>query len=174
MAVNDGLAVARLRRTGKVQELASAYEAHALPGCLGIAHTRWATHGVPAERNAHPHMSGHQVAVVHNGIIENYEQLSNNLIAQGKEFTSETDTEVIAHLVAVELERGSSAYEALQSVVRKLSGAFALGLIVGAEPEVLYAARKGSRLVIGVGIGENFIASDQMALLPVTDRFMFL
>ena len=174
MAIHDGQLVNRLRRIGKVQALKDAQAESPISGTLGIAHTRWATHGVPAEHNAHPHMSGDQIAVVHNGIIENYEPLKQQLISDGYEFSSETDTEVIAHLLHRSLKLESDLRLALASVLRQLEGAFALGVVDQDQPSQLYTARKGSPLVIGVGIGENFIASDQLALLPVTDRFMFL
>jgi glucosamine--fructose-6-phosphate aminotransferase (isomerizing) len=174
MAIHDGDVVGRLRRIGKVQALKDAQAATPIKGTLGIAHTRWATHGVPAEHNAHPHMSGDSVAVVHNGIIENFESLKAELIAEGFVFSSETDTEVIAHLLESQLKSGASLLEALPKVIARLEGAFALGVVQRDIPDQLFTARKGSPLVIGVGIGENFIASDQLALLPVTDRFMFL
>jgi glucosamine--fructose-6-phosphate aminotransferase (isomerizing) len=174
MAIHDGQLVNRLRRIGKVQALKDAQAESPISGTLGIAHTRWATHGVPAEHNAHPHMSGDRIAVVHNGIIENYEPLKQQLISDGYEFSSETDTEVIAHLLHRALKIESDLRLALTSVLTQLEGAFALGVVDQDQPSQLYTARKGSPLVIGVGIGENFIASDQLALLPVTDRFMFL
>lgn len=174
MAVLDQGRINRLRRIGKVQALADACEQQPLAGHLGIAHTRWATHGKPSEQNAHPHMSGERLAVVHNGIIENFEPLKRELQQQGYVFTSETDTEVVAHLLDRELKQGLSLVEALRQTLGHLEGAFALGVIHADSPEQLLTARKGSPLVIGVGIGENFIASDQLALLPVTDRFMFL
>lgn len=174
MAVLDQGDIHRLRRTGKVQALGDACEQQPLLGHLGIAHTRWATHGKPSEQNAHPHMSGERLAVVHNGIIENYEPLKRELQQQGYVFTSETDTEVVAHLLDRELQTGLALLDALRKTLTYLEGAFALGVIHADRPEQLLTARKGSPLVIGVGIGENFIASDQLALLPVTDRFMFL
>ncbi|GAA0795726.1 glutamine--fructose-6-phosphate transaminase (isomerizing) [Marinobacterium sediminicola] len=174
MAVMDQGQINRLRRIGKVKALADACEQQPLPGHLGIAHTRWATHGKPSERNAHPHMSGQRLAVVHNGIIENFEPLKRELQQAGYVFTSETDTEVVAHLLDRELKAGLSLTDALRETLTFLEGAFALGVIHADQPEQLLTARKGSPLVIGVGIGENFIASDQLALLPVTDRFMFL
>ncbi|GGC10775.1 glutamine--fructose-6-phosphate aminotransferase [isomerizing] [Marinobacterium zhoushanense] len=166
--------IQRLRRIGKVQALADAQQQQPLSGTLGIAHTRWATHGKPSERNAHPHMSANRVAVVHNGIIENFEVLREELIASGYNFDSETDTEVVAHLIDREVQSGATPLEALRTAMSRLEGAFALGVIQLDHPDRLLAARKGSPLVIGVGIGEHFIASDQLALLPVTDRFMFL
>lgn len=166
--------ITRLRRVGKVQALADALAQQPLQGALGIAHTRWATHGVPSEANAHPHMSGERLAVVHNGIIENYETLKQSLASAGYAFHSETDTEVVAHLLDQGLQQGLSLKAALKASVQQLEGAFALGVISLDADDTLLAARKGSPLVIGVGMGENFIASDQLALLPVTDRFMFL
>jgi len=174
MAVSNGETTERLRRTGKVQALADALAETPLSGHLGIAHTRWATHGKPTENNAHPHMSGERLAIVHNGIIENFEVLKAALIEQGFVFTSDTDTEVVAHLLQAELNAGSEILTAVNTVVAKLEGAFALGVIQMDNPGQMIAARKGSPLVVGVGIGENFIASDQLALLQVTDRFMFL
>ncbi|WP_432697157.1 glutamine--fructose-6-phosphate transaminase (isomerizing) [Marinobacterium sp. YM272] len=174
MAVWDQGQIGRVRRIGKVQALADGLEQHPLKGTLGIAHTRWATHGAPAEHNAHPHMSGERLAVVHNGIIENFETLKDELIASGYQFSSETDTEVVAHLIDREVRSGAALLDAMRSAMGRLEGAFALGVIHKDDPDQLLTARKGSPLVIGVGIGENFIASDQLALLPVTDRFMFL
>lgn len=174
MAVLDHGQISRLRRIGKVQALAEACEKQPLAGHLGIAHTRWATHGKPSEQNAHPHMSGERLAVVHNGIIENFEPLKRELQQQGYVFTSETDTEVVAHLLDRELKQGLTLVDGLRQMLNYLEGAFALGVIHTDSPKQLLTARKGSPLVIGVGIGENFIASDQLALLPVTDRFMFL
>lgn len=164
----------RCRRIGKVQALSDALDSQPLSGTLGIAHTRWATHGVPSEANAHPHMSEEMLAVVHNGIIENFEPLKEELQAEGYCFTSETDTEVIAHLLARELKTAASITDAVAVIIDKLEGAYALGVVHKDHPQELITARKGSPLVIGVGMGENFIASDQLALLQVTDRFMFL
>lgn len=175
MAVWNGKELNRLRRAGKVQALADALAEQSLVGSAGIAHTRWATHGKPTEANAHPHMSGHGLALVHNGIIDNFEPLKEELIAEGVVFGSDTDSEVVAHLIARELKTETGLREAVQTVVELLDGAFALGVISAEHPDQLVAARKGSPLVIGVGLGgENFIASDQLALLQVTDRFMFL
>lgn len=163
----------RLRRVGKVQVLSQAAQEHPLHGGTGIAHTRWATHGEPSEANAHPHVSGH-IAVVHNGIIENYEPLREALKARGYEFVSQTDTEVIAHLVHYEMEQGGSLREAVLRTIPQLRGAYGTVIMDTRNPDVLLAARSGSPLVIGLGMGENFIASDQLALLPVTRRFIFL
>ncbi|MGE6392135.1 glutamine--fructose-6-phosphate transaminase (isomerizing) [Psychrobacter sp. PSP] len=165
----------RERQVGKVQALVDAVEASTdfFDGHIGIAHTRWATHGEPAQRNAHPHISG-KIAVVHNGIVENYAELKKELIAKGYAFTSQTDTEVVAHLIHDIYEQTNDLLEAVRAVIPKLHGAFALGIIHVDTPDELVAVRLGSPLVIGVGIGENFIASDQLALLPVTNRFMYL
>ncbi|MFZ5467454.1 MAG: glutamine--fructose-6-phosphate transaminase (isomerizing) [Pseudomonadota bacterium] len=145
-----------------------------LGGPLGIAHTRWATHGAPAERNAHPHVSCDRLALVHNGIIENHAELRAKLTALGYTFTSETDTEVAAHWIEHRLRETGDLFRAVQQAVADFEGAYALGVITVDEPDRLIAARKGSPLVIGLGIGENFIASDVAALLPVTQRFIFL
>ena len=172
--IRDG-ELQRERQVGKVQALVDAVEASTdfFDGHIGIAHTRWATHGEPAQRNAHPHVSG-KIAVVHNGIVENYAELKKELIAKGYEFTSQTDTEVVAHLIHDIYEQTNDLLEAVRAVIPKLHGAFALGIIHVDTPDELVAVRLGSPLVIGVGIGENFIASDQLALLPVTNRFMYL
>ena len=174
MALCSGGEITRLRRAGKVQALADSLEVLPQQGSTGIAHTRWATHGKPTENNAHPHMSGEQLAIVHNGIIENYESLREMLKSEGYTFGSETDTEVVAHLLDYLLKTGITLIDALKQAITQLEGAYALGVIHADQPDQLLAARKGSPLVVGVGIGENFIASDQLALLPVTDRFMFL
>ncbi|MHC8311932.1 glutamine--fructose-6-phosphate transaminase (isomerizing) [Pseudomonas sp. GT1P32] len=163
----------RMRRPGKVSELELALEAEPLVGRLGIAHTRWATHGAPCERNAHPHFSG-DLAVVHNGIIENYEALREQLKALGYVFTSDTDTEVIAHLLNHKLKDLNDLTVALKATVKELHGAYGLAVISARQPDRLLAARSGSPLVIGLGLGENFLASDQLALRQVTDRFMYL
>jgi len=163
----------RVRRPGKVSELERALDAEPLIGRLGIAHTRWATHGAPCERNAHPHFSG-DLAVVHNGIIENYEALREQLKALGYVFTSDTDTEVIAHLLTHKLKDLADLTVALKATVKELHGAYGLAVISAKQPDRLVAARSGSPLVIGLGLGENFLASDQLALRQVTDRFMYL
>lgn len=174
LAVTDSAGhMARVRRVGKVQVLARAVEEHPLHGGTGIAHTRWATHGEPSEANAHPHVSDH-IAVVHNGIIENYESLRETLQARGYVFTSATDTEVIAHLVHWEMEQGGSLRDAVKRAIPQLRGAYGTVIMDARNPDVLLAARSGSPLVIGLGMGENFIASDQLALLPVTRRFIYL
>jgi glucosamine--fructose-6-phosphate aminotransferase (isomerizing) len=163
----------RLRRPGKVSELELALAEEPLAGRLGIAHTRWATHGAPCERNAHPHFSG-DLAVVHNGIIENHEALREQLKALGYVFTSDTDTEVIAHLLNHKLKDLPDLTVALKATVKELHGAYGLAVISAQQPDRLVAARSGSPLVIGLGMGENFLASDQLALRQVTDRFMYL
>ncbi|NIL18840.1 glutamine--fructose-6-phosphate transaminase (isomerizing) [Pseudomonas sp. AN3A02] len=163
----------RMRRPGKVSELEQALAGEPLVGRLGIAHTRWATHGAPCERNAHPHFSG-DLAVVHNGIIENHEVLREQLKGQGYVFTSDTDTEVIAHLLNHKLKDLGDLTIALKATVKELHGAYGLAVISASQPDRLVAARSGSPLVIGLGLGENFLASDQLALRQVTDRFMYL
>lgn len=170
--VNNG-ELQRVRRLGKVKELSDAVHAEPLPGGTGIAHTRWATHGEPSERNAHPHVS-QQIAVVHNGIIENHANLRRQLQEDGYVFTSDTDTEVIAHLVQKELNETGNLLQAVQNAVKNLHGAYGTVLMDKNDASHLVVARSGSPLVIGLGIGENFIASDQLALLPVTRRFIFL
>ncbi len=164
----------RVRRLGKVKELSDAVHAEPIPGGTGIAHTRWATHGEPSERNAHPHISKEHIAVVHNGIIENHANLRRLLQEEGYVFTSDTDTEVIAHLVQKELKNTDSLLVAVQKSVKQLHGAYGTVLMDKNDASRLVVARSGSPLVIGLGIGENFIASDQLALLPVTRRFIFL
>lgn len=163
----------RVRRLGKVAELARALDEQSVHGGTGIAHTRWATHGEPSERNAHPHVSEH-IVVVHNGIIENHEALREELKALGYLFSSDTDTEVIAHLVHHELKSADSLLAAMQKAVKQLRGAYGTVVMDSRDDSRLVVARSGSPLVIGRGIGENFIASDQLALLPVTRRFIFL
>ncbi|WP_421190683.1 glutamine--fructose-6-phosphate transaminase (isomerizing) [Aeromonas enteropelogenes] len=163
----------RVRRLGKVAELAKALEEQSVHGGTGIAHTRWATHGEPSERNAHPHVSEH-IVVVHNGIIENHEPLRDRLKELGYVFTSDTDTEVIAHLVHHELKEAPNLITAMQKAVKQLRGAYGTVVMDTRDDSRLVVARSGSPLVIGRGIGENFIASDQLALLPVTRRFIFL
>ena len=166
--------VRRLRTVGKVARLREALEEAPAAGRLGIAHTRWATHGVPSERNAHPHVSRDGIAIVHNGIIENHEVLRGALAAQGYEFTSETDTEVIAHRVHHHYGAHGDLFAAVQATVRELHGAYALAVISERDPGVIVVARAGCPVVVGRGDGENFVASDVSALLPVTRRFQFL
>ncbi|MEK6748328.1 MAG: glutamine--fructose-6-phosphate transaminase (isomerizing) [Pseudomonadota bacterium] len=174
VVVSDRQTLDRVRRKGKVEELSLGVRESNTHGYLGIAHTRWATHGRPSEENAHPHICRKKVAVVHNGIIENHEALRYQQTAAGYEFTSQTDTEVIVHQVFHYLERGQDLLAAVQSTVRDLVGAYAIGVIHKTEPGRLVVARRGSPLIVGIGIGENFIASDVAALLPVTNRFIFL
>ena len=171
--VNENHELQRVRCLGKVKALDEAVSKKPLIGGTGIAHTRWATHGEPSETNAHPHASG-TFAVVHNGIIENHEELRELLKSRGYVFLSQTDTEVIAHLVEWEMRSTDSLLEAVQKTVKQLTGAYGMVVMDSRHPENLVAARSGSPLVIGLGIGENFLASDQLALLSVTRRFIFL
>jgi len=164
----------RIRSVGKVSALNELLDRTPVEGSLGIAHTRWATHGMPAERNAHPHMSGEKVAIVHNGIIENHAELRDELSRKGYSFSSETDTEVIAHLLADLLKEESDLFKAVQVAVTKLVGAYALAVVNPDNPDHLVVARASSPLVIGIGEDENFIASDVFALLPQTKRFIFM
>ncbi len=172
--IEDDGSLTRLRKKGKVGELVKAIEKSPLPGKVGIAHTRWATHGEPSERNAHPHTYGNEIAVVHNGIIENHEQLHAFLREKGYQFASDTDSEIVGHLTHYYLSQGDDLLAAVQRVARELQGAFALAIIHKACPDRILLVRRGSPLVIGLGIGENFIASDHYALLPVTQRFIYL
>lgn len=171
--VNENHELQRVRCLGKVKALDEAVSKKPLIGGTGIAHTRWATHGEPSETNAHPHVSG-TFAVVHNGIIENHEELRELLKSRGYVFLSQTDTEVIAHLVEWEMRSTDSLLEAVKKAVKQLTGAYGMVVMDSRHPEHLVAARSGSPLVIGLGIGENFLASDQLALLSVTRRFIFL
>ena len=171
--INKQNELQRIRCLGKVKALDEAVSEKPLIGGTGIAHTRWATHGEPSETNAHPHASG-TFAVVHNGIIENHEELRELLKSRGYVFLSQTDTEVIAHLVEWEMRSTDSLLEAVQKSVKQLTGAYGMVVMDSRHPEHLVAARSGSPLVIGLGIGENFLASDQLALLSVTRRFIFL
>lgn len=171
--VDNDCKMTRLREAGKVQMLADEAEKAQVIGGTGIAHTRWATHGEPCEDNAHPHVSG-TIAVVHNGIIENYQELKAELIKKGYQFASQTDTEVIAHLVNWEQRQGGTLREVVQRVIPQLRGAYGTVIMDSRTPELLVAARSGSPLVVGLGVGENFLASDQLALLPVTRRFIYL
>ncbi|MDO8332397.1 MAG: class II glutamine amidotransferase, partial [Pseudomonas sp.] len=168
----------RCRRSGKVSELEQALAGEPLIGRLGIAHTRWATHGAPCERNAHPHFSGKEpgdeLAVVHNGIIENHEALRERLQGLGYVFSSDTDTETIVHLLHHKLKAHADLADALKAAIPELHGAYGLAVISAKQPDRLLAARSGSPLVIGLGMGENFLASDQLALRQVTDRFVYL
>ena len=171
VTINAGLH--RVRSVGRVAGLAQAAAAEQIHGHLGIAHTRWATHGAPTEFNAHPHVSG-GLAVVHNGIIENHEALRARLQSQGYQFQSETDTEVIVHLIELHYRQNRDLLAATQAAVAELEGAYAIGVVHGDSPHQLVCARRGSPLLIGLGIEENFIASDASALLPVTQRMVFL
>ena len=174
MAVlNKGL-LERIRRPGKVAELGQALKVSKLDGGVGIAHTRWATHGIPSEYNAHPHICNGRVAIVHNGIIENYQELRDIQAKAGFKFTSDTDTEVIAHQIVLYLDQGNSLFQAVQKTVADLKGAYALGVIDRTNENTMIAARKGSPLVIGLGEDENFIASDVQALLKETQKFIYL
>ena len=173
LAVLDGGEIQRVRAKGKVREMEALYLADPLPGGTGIAHTRWATHGVPSESNAHPHIAG-RVALVHNGIIENYADLRSALQAAGHVFTSETDTEVIAALIESRLKQGGTLREAVLAVVRELEGAYAIAVISRDEPGHVVGARRGAPLLVGVGIGENFLGSDAQALIQVTNRMVYL
>ena len=172
IATLQGMQIHRLRAQGKVVELEHKLTANS--ATLGIAHTRWATHGVPSEANAHPHMSGERFAVVHNGIIENHGALRDELQGRGCVFTSETDTEVVAHLLAHLATSGLTMPDLFRAVLDRIQGAYALCVIDQSTPDRLYVARQGSPLVIGLGLGENFVGSDQLALTHVTDRFMYL
>jgi len=175
IAVLNGTAkLKRLRTVGKVKMLEDAIEADPTHGKVGIAHTRWATHGVPSERNAHPHISLGGLAIVHNGIIENHEELRDELTKAGYKFTSETDTEVIAHRVHFHLTSQKDLFKAVRATVAELEGAYALAVVSESEPERIILAREGCPVVVGLGVDENFVASDVAALLPVTRRFMFL
>ena len=172
--VTDDPCIDRRRTEGKVAMLADSLRERPVRGTTGIAHTRWATHGVPSEANAHPHLSNGRIALVHNGIIEGFEPLRDEMIAAGYRFESETDAEVIVHLIDYYYERERDLLAAVRAAVRRLEGAYAIGVICRDEPGRMVGARLGSPLVIGVGIEENFIASDVLALRPVTDRFIFL
>ncbi|TCO41275.1 glutamine--fructose-6-phosphate transaminase (isomerizing) [Dokdonella fugitiva] len=166
--------LARVRAVGKVRELESLYRAAPVAGATGIAHTRWATHGAPSTSNAHPHVSSERVAVVHNGIIENHAQLREELRAKGYRFESETDTEVIAHLVEDAIAGGASLLEAVIAATRRLHGAYAIAVMNRDTPERIVGARRGSPLVAGLGDGEFFLGSDVQALIKQTNRFKFL
>ncbi len=165
--------LSRLRSTGRVAELSRLAELQRLSASIGIAHTRWATHGAPSETNAHPHVSG-GIAVVHNGIVENYEAMRDKLRAQGYGFVSDTDTEVIAHLVHSRLNAGSDLFEATRQSVSELRGAYAIAVVAETEPDRMVVARMGAPLLLGLGEGENFAASDVSALLQVTQKLIFL
>jgi glucosamine--fructose-6-phosphate aminotransferase (isomerizing) len=172
--INGSGKVTRRRTVGKVRMLEEALGADPAHGGTGIAHTRWATHGVPSERNAHPHISGDGLAIVHNGIIENHEELRADLTARGYEFASETDTEVIAHRIHWHMQTQHDLFKAVRATVAELEGAYALAVLDERSPDRLVVARMGCPVVLGLGEEENFVASDVAALLPVTRRFMFL
>jgi glucosamine--fructose-6-phosphate aminotransferase (isomerizing) len=175
IAVIDGQqCLDRIRRVGKVQSLADSLEQTPIKGLTGVAHTRWATHGAPSESNAHPHICDNTVAVVHNGIIENHSELREQQKAEGFRFTSDTDTEVAVHQIEHYLRQKGDLLEAVRHAVTDFEGAYALGVVSVKDPHRMIAARSGSPLVIGVGLGEHFIASDASALLPVTRRFVYL
>jgi glucosamine--fructose-6-phosphate aminotransferase (isomerizing) len=170
--VNGGMH--RLRSVGRVAALAEMAEQAKVQGSLGIAHTRWATHGAPTERNAHPHVSEDGLAVVHNGIIENHEQIRERLSAAGYKFVSDTDTEVVAHLIHLNLKSGGGLFAAVRKAAAELEGAYAIAVLSEKHPGTLVAARKGAPLLLGLGKGENFVASDTSALLQVTKRIVYL
>ena len=167
-------ALARERTPGKVRDLEALLKENPLHGPCGVAHTRWATHGAPNRENAHPHFSRKDVAVVHNGIIENHDELRRELQEAGYEFTSETDSEVIAHLVHHLMSRGEDLFGAVRLATRRLKGAYGIALVCASEPGVIVGARHGNPLVVGIGFGEHFLASDIHPLLPVTNRFVYL
>jgi glucosamine--fructose-6-phosphate aminotransferase (isomerizing) len=172
--LNGSAGLVRLRAVGKVRALEEAIEREPIRGKVGIAHTRWATHGAPTERNAHPHVSHHGLAIVHNGIIENHVELRSDLEQLGYKFMSETDTEVIAHRIHYHLRTVQDLFKAVRATVAELEGAYALAVISQHDPDRLIVAREGCPVVLGLGVEENFVASDVSALLPVTRRFVFL
>ena len=174
IAVRVEEGIARVRRVGKVQELANALEETPVRGGTGISHTRWATHGVPNESNAHPHLSSDKIAIVHNGIIENYEELRDDLKEKGYTFTSDTDTEIVAHRIHHNSQNAEDFAGAVRMTVAELEGAYALAVMSVDHPGQIVIARAGAPAVVGIGIDENFVASDVAALLPVTRNFMFL
>ncbi|TPG48670.1 glutamine--fructose-6-phosphate transaminase (isomerizing) [Rhodanobacter glycinis] len=173
VAVLDHGTIQRVRAKGKVREMEALYLANPFPGGTGIAHTRWATHGVPNEANAHPHIAG-RVAIVHNGIIENYASLRSDLQAGGHVFTSETDTEVMAALIDQRISHGANLRDAVLATVRALEGAYAIAVISRDEPGRVVGARRGAPLLVGIGIGENFLGSDAQALIQVTNKMLYL
>ncbi|MGB1008569.1 MAG: glutamine--fructose-6-phosphate aminotransferase, partial [Thiolinea sp.] len=172
--IEPGNRLRRVRALGKVAELASKLTLEPVEGKTGIAHTRWATHGKPAEKNAHPHFSGEWVGIVHNGVIENHDAVRARVAEMGYQLESETDTEVVAHLIDYFLKREGTLLKAVTAARGELEGAYALAVVSPDEPNTMVVARQGSPLVLGVGLGEHFIASDVQALLPVTNRFMYL
>src|SRR3984885_13801615 len=172
--LNGSGSLVRLRAVGKVRALEEAIEQQPTRGKIGIAHTRWATHGAPSERNAHPHVSHDGLAIVHNGIIENHAELRADLYQLGHKFLAETDTEVIAHRIHYHLRTVKDPFKAVRATVAELEGAYALAVLSEHEPDRLIVAREGCPVVLGLGLEENFVASDVAALLPVTRRFVFL
>ena len=174
MALLENGGLRRLRRPGIVARLAEEFEKAPMAGAIGIAHTRWATHGAPTERNAHPIFSGEQVAVAHNGIVENYEAIKAELTAGGVVFSSETDTECIAHLIAAELRVGKGLVAAAREALARLQGSFSIVVLTAAEPDAILAVQRGAPMAVGLGDSENYAASDIAALLPVTRRYRFL
>jgi glucosamine--fructose-6-phosphate aminotransferase (isomerizing) len=169
----DGGQLVRRRAEGKLDNLARELKADPLPGPTGIAHTRWATHGAPTVGNAHPHIVG-PVALVHNGIIENFKPLRDELIGQGRTFESETDTEVVGHLVARAVEGGASPQDAVAAVLPRLQGAFAIAFLFRDHPDLIIGARRGAPLTVGYGDGENYLGSDALAVAPWTQRIAYL
>src|SRR3546814_724268 len=165
--------VERRRAEGKLDKLARELSQEPRPGIVGIAHTRWATHGAPTRDNAHPHATD-EVAVVHNGIIENFRPLREELVAEGRTFASQTDTEVVAHLVSREIERGAHPKDAVAAALKRIHGAFALAILVRSHPDMLIGARLGSPLVVGYGDGETYLGSDALALAPLTQKISYL
>ncbi len=174
IALHQGGTIERLRTKGKVRDLEALLEQTPIAGNCGIAHTRWATHGVPSDANAHPHLSGDAIALVHNGIIENHDALRDELQAAGYAFQSDTDSEVMVHLVHRLVAEGNDLYSAVRQAVKRLQGAFAIAVLSAREPGVIVGARVGSPLVLGIGFNEHFLASDIHPLLPVTNRFVYL
>jgi glucosamine--fructose-6-phosphate aminotransferase (isomerizing) len=174
IAVRNGQSIKRLRRAGKVRELQNALDENPMQGESGISHTRWATHGVPSEVNAHPHISEDDIVIVHNGIIENFEPLREEMKGLGYKFESDTDTEVVAHLIKNKLKNSANLSDAVRKTVAELEGAYALAVMSVSDPDKLIIARAGCPAIVGIGDGENFVASDIAALLPVTRNFMIL
>src|SRR4029453_1772368 len=170
--VHDGQ-IERRRAEGKLENLERVLDAEPLHGLVGIAHTRWATHGAPTVGNAHPHIAG-PVALVHNGIIENFKPLRDELLAEGRQFQSETDSEVVAHLVAREIERGASPQDAVAAVLPRLQGAFGIAFLFRDDPDLIIGARMGSPLTVGYGDGENFFGSDAFGLAPFSQKIVYL
>jgi len=170
--LEDGV-LTRRRAEGKLRNLEQKLARDPLSGVIGIGHTRWATHGRPNENNAHPHAT-ERLAVVHNGIIENFRELRDKLIKNGAKFGSETDTEVVAHLVTEEIKKGKTPAQAVQAALKELRGAFALAFIFAGEDDLMIGARKGSPLAVGYGKGEMYLGSDAIALAPFTDQVSYL